>query len=189
MAQAPGPAGRVPAVADRAPSDEALPAPAVSPDVYDEDYYRHKCAGYAEWEASGGRVVASIYPGALHMAKMQPGAVVVDIGTGRGELLAVALQKGASRAIGIEYSAAAADLARTTLEAQGVTEGAEVLLVDARSIPLPDGTADLVTMLDVVEHLTPEELDASLQEALRLLKPGGTFFAHTAPNRLLYDVA
>lgn len=63
-----------------------------------------------------------------------------------------------------------------------------MLLSDARSVPLPDKTADLVTMVDVVEHLAPAELDRSLREALRLLKPGGRVFVHTMPNRTIYDV-
>jgi hypothetical protein len=36
-------------------------------------------------------------------------------------------------------------MAHRTLGAQGITTGAEVLLADARNIPVDDGTADLVT--------------------------------------------
>jgi len=55
-------------------------------------------------------------------------------------------------------------------------------------VPLPDGTADLVTLLDVVEHLAPAELDAALAEAHRLLRPGGRVLVHTMPNRAVYEV-
>lgn len=165
-----------------------LPAPAVPPEAYDEDYYRRACAGFEEWTRSEGGEVGAMYAGSLAIAGLAPGEVVVDVGTGRGELLAVAVQQGAARAIGIEYSPAAVRLARHTLAVQGVGERAEVLEADSRAMPLPDGCADLVTMLDVVEHLAPAELDATLREVRRVLRPGGRVLVHTLPSRTLYSV-
>ena len=139
------------------------------PDVYDDEYYREWCAGYPEWVASGGRVVAGIYPGFLSRAGLRPGDVVVDMGTGRGELPVTAVEMGASKAYGVEYSPAAVELAKQTLAAHDVDDRAEIILCDARAVPLPDGVADLVCFVDVVEHLTPEELHAALLEARRML--------------------
>lgn len=165
-----------------------LPQPAVPADAYDAEYFLHACAGHEEWRGSGGRRWHGIYPGALEIAGFCAGETLVDVGTGRGELLAVAVARGAERAIGVEYSAAAADLARTTLERAGAAGCAEVIEADARRLPLGDGIADLVTMLDFVEHLTPEELQAALLEARRILRPGGRLLVHTFPNRTVYDV-
>lgn len=170
------------------PSRDPLPEPVVPATLYDETYYREANAGFQEWSASEGAQVAGIYPGVLALARFRPGEVLVDFGTGRGEMLAVAVQQGASRAIGVEYSPAAVAMTHQTLEKQGINERAEVILGDARSVPLPDATADLVTMVDVVEHLTPAELHRALVEARRILKPGGRVFAHTSPNRLIYTV-
>jgi ubiquinone/menaquinone biosynthesis C-methylase UbiE len=167
---------------------ESLPPPTVSADVYDEDYYRHVSAGGSEWHASDGADAAGIYVGALVRARMPTGAVVVDVGTGRGELVAAALQHGAALAVGLEYAAAAVSLFRQTMEAQGVRERGAVVMSDARAVPLVANAADLVTMLDVVEHLTPSELDLVLQEARRVLRPGGRLFVHTMPNRAIYTV-
>lgn len=113
---------------------------------------------------------------------------MVDIGTGRGELLVEAIKAGMARAIGVEYSKAALELARHTLEVNGLSTAAEVLQADARRVPLEDATADLVTMLDVVEHLAPHELALALAEVLRILRPGGRVFIHTMPNRTVYDI-
>ncbi len=55
-------------------------------------------------------------------------------------------------------------------------------------MPLEDGIADLVTLIDVVEHLAPAELDLALAQARRLLAPGGRLIAHTMPNRTVYEV-
>ncbi|MHB1713136.1 MAG: SAM-dependent methyltransferase [Acidimicrobiales bacterium] len=173
---------------DPAHDGRSLPPPAVPSAVYDGDYYSHWCAGYEQWMASGGAQPDSLYEGSLALARLSPGDVVVDIGAGRGEFLAVAVAQGASRAIGIEYSASALDFARTTMEVAGVEGKAAVIAADSRQIPLPDGIADLVTMLDVVEHLSPAELHQTLVEARRVLRPGGRVFAHTLPTRTIYNV-
>lgn len=163
-----------------------LPDPVVPASAYDEAYYLQACMGHEAWTADPGAPIRGTYGYALRRAGLRPGEVLVDVGTGRGELLAAAMQSGAARAIGVEYSPAAVALAHRTLEAQGVE--AEVVLADARAVPLPDGVADLVTLLDVVEHLTGDELARALREARRLLRPGGRIVAHTFPNRLVYDV-
>lgn len=167
-------------------SDEGLPDPVVPADAYDEAYYLEWNMGYEEWNADPGAPIHGTYSYALQRAGLAPGEVLVDIGTGRGELLALAMQRGAARAVGLEYSEAAVALAHRTLAAHGAK--AEVLLADARAVPLPDDVADLVTMLDVVEHLSADELHRALCEARRILRPGGRIVAHTFPNRLIYDV-
>lgn len=169
-------------------SQDPLPPPAVDPDEYDEHYYLNCCGGYEAFAPSGGQKFAGMYPGALAKAGFRAGEVVVDVGTGRGELLAVAVQQGAARAVGVEYAEAAVALARKTIEMHGVGERAEVVLADARSLPVDDDYADLVTMLDVVEHLTPGELTRSLAEIKRILRPGGRLFIHTFPTRTIYSV-
>ena len=165
----------------------AVPTPRVPASAYDETYYREWCAGYDVWVASDGAQAAGIYPGFLAKAELRPGETVVDVGTGRGELLAVAVQLGAAHAYGIEYSNDAVRMAEQTLRQHHVGDRAEVLLCDARSTGLPSGVADLVCFVDVVEHLTPSELHTTLREAHRLLRPGGRAVAHTTPNRFIYD--
>ena len=163
-----------------------LPPAQVPPSVYDEEYYLSACLGHEEWAQSGGREAAGIYAGVLARAELRPGEVVVDLGTGRGELPAVAVENGAARAYGIEYSDDAVGLARRTVEARGVADRVEILQADVRRVPLDDGIADLVTLIDVVEHLTPDELFPALTEARRLLRPGGRVLAHTMPNLTVY---
>ena len=160
----------------------------MAPDAYDEHYYLATCAGAEEWAASAGRMFGGAYPGALALAGLRAGEVLVDIGTGRGELLAAAIEHGAARAVGVEYADAAVALAQRTIDVHGVGDRAEVVHADARAVPLADGFADLVTLLDVVEHLTTAELDVVLAEAWRVLRPGGRVFVHTFPTRTIYAV-
>ena len=151
-------------------ADEPVAAPpAVAPEAYDDHYYRHVAAGADAWRASEGAAPDPLYEGALRLAGLRAGEAVVDVGCGRGELLTVALGMGAQRAIGIEYASAAVALARATCAGTA----ADVRQADARALPVDDASADLVTMLDVVEHLAPDELHAALGEARRILRPGG----------------
>jgi ubiquinone/menaquinone biosynthesis C-methylase UbiE len=166
---------------------DALPPAAVPAAVYDETYYLSHCMGYEEWRDSDGVRMGAQYEGVLeHKVALRSGQALLDIGAGRGELVVAAAARGA-RAVGVEYSATAVELSRKTLEAHGNPEGASVILADARALPLPDGDFDVVTMLDVIEHLTPAEQAAVLAQARRVLRPGGRLHVHTAPNRLIYE--
>jgi cyclopropane fatty-acyl-phospholipid synthase-like methyltransferase len=163
-------------------------APAVPAEVYDTDYFLHRSAGSQSWRSSDGAARDPLYDGSLELARLQPGEAVLDLGTGRGELLVAAVQRGAGRAVGVEYSSAAVALARQTLAHAAVADQAQVIHADARELPVPDASFDLVTLLDVVEHLAEDELAVALREARRALRPGGRIFVHTFPTRTLYEV-
>ncbi|HEX4820362.1 MAG TPA: methyltransferase domain-containing protein [Acidimicrobiales bacterium] len=165
-----------------------LAPPVVPAGVYTEDYYTGCCAGHEEWVRSGGALAAGVYAHCLALAGVSRGDVVLDVGTGRGELLAVAIERGATRAIGVEYAAAAIPLARRTLEQHSISDRAAVVLGDARRLPLPDASVDVVAMLDVVEHLAPDELALAVRDAHRVLRRGGRIVIHTMPNREIYSV-
>jgi SAM-dependent methyltransferase len=55
-----------------------------------------------------------------------------------------------------------------------------ILEGDATSLPMPDGCADAVLLLDVVEHLA--DPDGALAEAHRVLRPGGVVVV-SVPHR------
>lgn len=167
------------------PAGTALPAPAVPPSAYDEEYYRETCGDAAGWVDR--RAVDGIYGWVVHELGIGPGTALADLGCGRGELVAAAALAGADRAIGIEYSPDALRLARDTLETHGVADRCELVLADVRGVPLDDASVDHVALLDVVEHLTADELGSALSEARRILRPGGSVLVHTMPNRLVYD--
>lgn len=161
-----------------------VPEPAVPQDLYDEHYYLHKAEG-AEVFTAGE--IAGRYAFALERLGLPEGGTLVDIGCGRGELVFAALDAGAGRAVGIEYAEVALAIARRAAAERGHGERAELIAADARAVPLPDGSADGVAMLDVIEHLTPAEQADAVAEVKRLLKPGGRFLMHTFPNRNIYE--
>ncbi|HEY6744378.1 MAG TPA: class I SAM-dependent methyltransferase [Mycobacteriales bacterium] len=106
---------------------------------------------------------------------------VVDLGTGTG-LLAIGAAKrtrGAVHAVDLFVSKDLSNngperLARNSL-LDGVPERLHVHRVDVRATGLPDGAADVVVS-SLCFHNLPEqhESTAALDEAVRLLRPGGT---------------
>lgn len=170
---------------------------------YDEQYFRHVCEGYDEFNASEGAYLSQRLAEALSVAGIASGMKVLDVGCGRGEILRNTSKMGA-RAFGIDYALAAVQLSRQVIlqqvdpgeahdddrvgEAVSAPSGVPVGVYQASALYLPfeQATFDRVLMLDIVEHLYPEELDLALREARRVLKPGGRIIIHTAPN-VWYD--
>ena len=104
------------------------------------------------------------------------GRVVYDIGCGGG-LLSVPLLDLGAEVVGVDISSASIAAARGAARGRG-----EFFVGDARSVPLPDGTADIVLLADLVDHIP--DYNVALMEASRLLKPGGKVFVGTI-NRTL----
>ncbi|OGI42055.1 MAG: hypothetical protein A2150_00145 [Candidatus Muproteobacteria bacterium RBG_16_64_11] len=64
----------------------------------------------------------------------------------------------------------------------------ELVRADACHLPFQSMTFDRVTMLDIIEHLVPVQLESMIREVHRVLKPGGYAILHTLPNRWVYDI-
>ena len=82
----------------------------VEPDVYTDDYYLTNCHGYEDFVVSGGRKVGPRFIKALSLAGDLRGKRVLDVGSGRGELVIQSAMRGAE-AWGIDYAQAAVDIA------------------------------------------------------------------------------
>jgi 2-polyprenyl-3-methyl-5-hydroxy-6-metoxy-1,4-benzoquinol methylase len=104
------------------------------------------------------------------LARYRDGGRFLDVGCGGGFLVEVATAMG-WRAEGLEVSRAAAEFGRA--------RGAVIRAGTLREAELPEGAYDLVTMMEVVEHVEdPVDL---LARAGRLLRPGGALYL-TTPN-------
>jgi ubiquinone/menaquinone biosynthesis C-methylase UbiE len=171
--------------------------PSLPPDLYTKDYFLHACEGYEEFSETQGRRLSRRLGAAFEVAAIKPGMKVLDVGCGRGEILRHCAKLGAD-AYGIDYAPVAVDLAKQLIDREtGQVEpgGAPsdvlpgkigVAQSDAKMLPFPGNYFDRVLMFDVVEHLYPWELEKCLAEVRRVLRPGGAFIAHTAPN-VWYD--
>jgi SAM-dependent methyltransferase len=98
-----------------------------------------------------------------------PGDVVLDLGCGSGRFAMWNLGSGA-HFIGLDTGTFFAAESRASLD---------LVVGELRKLPFADGVVTKAYAIDVVEHLSPESLDAMLREIHRVLVPGGSIFVYT----------
>jgi SAM-dependent methyltransferase len=109
----------------------------------------------------------------LRSSRQAP-AVIVDVGCGDGLATSVAVTANPGhRFVGVDWSA---DALR-----QAQARGLALLRagVEGAGLPLATASADVVIMSELIEHLV--DTDSALEEAWRILKPGGCLLLST-PN-------
>ena len=97
------------------------------------------------------------------------GQVVLDLGSGTGELCRCAAEAGARSVTGVNLSAEEIEFARTKCGANFVQSEIEAYLRTA-----PEASVDRVYALNILEHLGKDQLVGVLEGVHRVLKPGGT---------------
>jgi ArsR family transcriptional regulator len=95
---------------------------------------------------------------------------LVDVGTGTGRMLEL-LAPVADSAIGIDRSSEMLRFARAKLSRGEATARAELRQGDMYALPLPDRSADVVVLHQVLHYA--QQPAAAVAEAARLLGPGG----------------
>ena len=111
------------------------------------------------------RAVAFVLSKALPL----PGRIL-EIGTGKGRFLAALLKK-VPRVTTVDLDPAEQRLARLNVAFEGLSRKARFVHADAARLPFAAGRFDAVVSLNALHHL--ENWKAVLEEALRVLKPGG----------------
>ncbi len=108
------------------------------------------------------------------LAKLSPGEVVLDLGSGGGiDVLLSAKRVGPTgKAYGLDMTDEMLALANENKRKAGV-ENVEFLKGEIEHIPLPDNSVDVI-ISNCVINLSADK-DRVLQEAFRVLKPGGRF--------------
>lgn len=99
---------------------------------------------------------------------------LLDMGSGHGHILELAQQRGID-AYGVEYSTSRVNLS--------LEKGLKVSQHDlCNPLPFPDASFGMVYCGQVIEHVPPNGQEMMIQEAYRVLKPGGVFQIRS-PNR------
>src|SRR2546429_1946170 len=108
------------------------------------------------------------------LAKLNPGEIVLDLGSGGGiDVLLSARRVGPTgKAYGLDMTDEMLALAEQNSRKAGVSN-VEFLKGEIENIPLPDNSVDVI-ISNCVINLSANK-DRVLQEAFRVLKPGGRF--------------
>jgi ubiquinone/menaquinone biosynthesis C-methylase UbiE len=106
------------------------------------------------------------------LASLQPGEVVLDLGSGGGlDVLLAAKRVGAEGYVyGVDMTDEMLTVARRNAERTGASN-VEFLKGDIEALPLPDNSVDVI-ISNCVINLSPDKGDV-LREAFRVLRPGG----------------
>jgi arsenite methyltransferase len=108
------------------------------------------------------------------LAQLEPGQVVLDLGSGAGldVLLSARRVAPGGHAFGLDMTDEMLQLAGENQRKSGVTN-ATFLKGSIESIPLPDASVDVVISNCVIN--LAEDKGAVIREAFRVLRPGGLF--------------
>jgi SAM-dependent methyltransferase len=156
-------------------------------ELYPDEYYDglHRVTAFAATERKWRERDRDIQRLALHGDR--PAAVdriLLDLGSARGDvcfLLAPRVRK----AIGVDASPRAVDLAEAERARRGLDNVRFVRADVADLRPIPDASIDVAGAFDLLEHVDDATVAAMLQALRRVLKPGGFLAAYT-PNREHY---
>ncbi len=100
------------------------------------------------------------------------GMLVLDVGTGTGDLALAFLRRGARAVVGVDF--APAMLARARDKSAGRWP-LSLAAADALRLPFADAAFDCVASAFVLRNLA--DLEAGLAEMVRVLRPGGRFLS------------
>ena len=107
------------------------------------------------------------------------GKRILDVGCASGALLCMLRERGAAEVVGLDTSAYPVSF--------GVERyGLDLRCASLEDARLPDGHFDLITLIDIVEHV--EDIISFMRELRRVLRPDGKLFIIT-PNYSAHTVA
>jgi ubiquinone/menaquinone biosynthesis C-methylase UbiE len=100
------------------------------------------------------------------------GTHVLDVGTGPGHIPILLLARRPElRIVATDLARSMLDIAARNLARAGVADRCELRLADAKALPLPDASFDLVICNSTVHHVA--EPVRALREIGRVVRPGG----------------
>jgi len=157
------------------------------PSIYNKNYYLNVCLGSEEFKKSKGQDVHPRIKSLLQNIHLDKTMHVLDIGCGRGDI-SIYLARFVKRVVGIDYSSDAIKIAKKLKENSVRTKRKlQFIQCDATSLPFADSSFDVIVAIDILEHLTKDDVVKMMREIKRVLKSNGQLFVHTGTNRILYN--
>jgi len=153
----------------------------VSPDIYSRHYFLTDNEGWDEYLKGLDDYVHPKFKRALELGRPSKGDAVLDIGCGRGELLYYCARRGA-KIQGIDYSRAAIDIAKDTIEKlpEGLRHLARAEIGDVVTYDFHE-KYDIVFMIEILEHMHTWQLTEAFKKINEILSDKGKLVVIT-PN-------
>ena len=144
--------------------------------LYEKDYYSSQTCGETSFKGmpASAANVRNYKPYGFDMLKglvSLNGKRALDIGCSYGKWV-YWMSKYGARAVGIDLAQQCVEWGRQNLEL-------DLRQKDLLSLDEPDESFDIITMIDLIEHVT--DLDGFMENLARLVKPEGVVFVQT-PN-------
>jgi SAM-dependent methyltransferase len=126
-----------------------------------EEYARLEEVEGTHWFYAGKRRI--VFDCLRRLKALRPDGILIDCGAGTGRFVQEAARE--CTAIAVDDHDESLEMARKRLGPKSVRRGS------CTALPFDDASADIVTALDVIEHV--EDDRQAIAEMLRILKPGG----------------
>jgi ubiquinone/menaquinone biosynthesis C-methylase UbiE len=149
--------------------------------LYSEDYFQSRCGGVEFFQKFGFHVLKPAIQMAVTKAALQPSYKILDLGCGRGELVAHLSEKGYD-VTGMDYAEDAIKVAKV-MYPQG-----KFVLGDVNFLTYEENSFDRIFFLGTIEHLTDEEINRTLSQIYKSLKPTGRLVVTTCTNAYYHKV-
>ncbi|WP_020662119.1 mycofactocin oligosaccharide methyltransferase MftM [Amycolatopsis benzoatilytica] len=118
--------------------------------------------------APGRSVIAGFAPVYEHALRLTPPGRVLDLGSCFGFFALLLAERGRNEVVASDVSAGAMQLLEAVAARRRLP--LETLVCDAARLPLPDSSADTVTLLHLLEHLDADAGEEVVREAVRLAR-------------------
>lgn len=156
--------------------------------AYTASYYLQDCGGFEayNWD-KGFTLVDRRLRAVADLVELAPIGRALDLGCGRGEL-SIHMGRLGHEVTAVDYSESAIGLAQDAAENAAVVARTLRINFHCADVDRLDlsGSYDVVVASDLIEHMTPAELDRLYSRVASHMSPRGLFVVHTFPNAWYY---
>ena len=153
--------------------------------IYDKNYFLSRCTGFEDFLKHKADVLNNRLRRVLQVVGPVKGTSILDLGSGRGEMLYQCARRGC-KIVGVDSSLDAISLSRQIIKKLAKSAKKNVVLIheDINNVIFPKESFDAILMSDIVEHLDDGDLKEIFNKCNKWLKSGGRLIIHTSPNKL-----
>jgi len=154
------------------------------PEEYERDYFEIQAREYILNDGWSVSRIASVIP----YVRPTEADFILDAGCAYGAMTFEAFKRGAN-IVSLDYSKNAIECAQELkgILYKGTEEVPSFICASVTDIPFLDNLFTKIIAADIVEHLSNRQFESFIEEASRVLRPGGEIFIYTDnPTNVLF---